>query len=339
VVNVYVYNNVISMSAESEPDVRPQFGNRLLSDSSAVFTHNAWDHVEWDDEQKQLAAEKVATNSTTKMDAEVAQGYDRDANKYWDAFYGIHNNRFFKDRAWLFTEFAELKGGKNASESESKSAKSSEDLSETMNNLTVEDFPGCSAKNRILEVGCGVGNTIFPIVEMNFNNDTFVYGCDFSEKAVSLVKEDSKYDPTKIHAFQWDVTEDSTEIPFPKYSLDIVILIFALSAIHPDKMKDAISRICSYLKPGGLLLFRDYGRHDLAQLRFKPGKCVTDHFYVRGDGTSAYFFTEEECHQLFSSIGLAKEQLVVDRRLQVNRGKQLKMFRVWIQCKYRKPTA
>ena len=37
------------------------------------------------------------------------------------------------------------------------------------------------------------------------------------------------------------------------------------------------------------------------------------------------------------SAGLGKEQLLTDQRLQVNRGKQLKMYRVWIQGKFYKP--
>lgn len=288
---------------------RSQFGNRTLSKRDNVFQHNAWDNVTWDEEQREQARKKVNENSCVYASEEETRRYEQEAQGYWDAFYGIHQNKFFKDRHWLFTEFPEL------------GASDSDKTNET----------------KILEIGCGVGNTVFPILLRNKNPNLFVYCCDFSARAIKILRENSEYDTSRCEAFVLDATEENWSPPFPPESLDIVILIFVLSSMNPDKMQHVVNQMYRYLKPGGLVLFRDYGRYDMAQLRFKKGRCLSDNFYVRGDGTRVYFFEQEEVRDVFAKAGFVEKQNLLDRRLQVNRSKQLTMYRVWIQGKYLKP--
>ncbi|KAJ3645464.1 hypothetical protein Zmor_023116 [Zophobas morio] len=284
---------------------KPKYGTRFLLDKSKIFDFNAWDDVEWDEEHETQARKKVEENSEVKLERDVIEKFENEADKYWDAFYDIHTNRFFKDRHWLFTEFPELSVG----ETEAK---------------------------RIFEVGCGVGNTICPILQNSKSPNLYVYGGDFSPKAIDILKEAPEFDPNRCSVFVLDATQETWEVPLEENSIDIIVLIFVLSAINPLKFNNVIQSMYKYLKPGGLVLFRDYGRYDMAQLRFKPGRSLGENFYVRGDGTRVYFFTQDEVKQLFERHGFNEEENRADRRLQVNRGRLLKMYRVWIQAKYRK---
>lgn len=294
----------------AEDTKREAFGNRKLTDSENVYKFNAWDNVEWDEELIEQAVAKIKVNSSVLVPQEKAENFEKNAGEFWNKFYGIHDNKFFKDRNWLFTEFPEL--------------------------LLKDDVPESSFK--ILEVGCGVGNTVFPIVRSNKNPNLYVYGCDFSSTAIDVLKQSPDYDEAKCKAFVCDITDlHKNEFPINKGELDLIVMIFVFSAIKPEKMLDTMKNMVKLLKPGGKILFRDYGLYDLAQLRFKPGQCIENNFYVRGDGTFVKFFSQDDMDKLFTDCGLVKEQNVADKRLQINRGKQLKMYRVWIQCKYMKP--
>jgi len=357
-----------------EDGKRPQFGGRVLGDGDDVFKHNAWDNVDWDEEQESAARKAVEEAAAVRVSTEAAEQYEDEADKYWDTFYGIHQNRFFKERNWLFTEFPDLapnykapvrvfknkESNKNANEEkvdtnekepenenkETSVVEESIQLESEANSFNKdavlklregESWFGENSTFRVLEIGCGTGSTVYPILEVNTDSGLMVYSCDLSLTAVNLVKEHKDYSQQRCNSFVCDVTKDWSEAPFQPGSLDIVTAIFVLSAIHPDKMEAVATNIFKYLKPGGQIFFRDYGRYDMAQLRFKKGKCIQENFYVRGDGTRCYFFTPKEIEEIFTKVGFVQTQNLVDRRLQVNRGKKLKMYRVWIQAKFMKP--
>ncbi|XP_053352253.1 mRNA N(3)-methylcytidine methyltransferase METTL8 isoform X3 [Clarias gariepinus] len=317
------------------------------------------------------AIQKAEENSREQIPVEEQLRYDRDANKYWDRFYKMHQSKFFKNRQWLFSEFPELlpqgcytnrtTEGLEASvpaypelgETPHSGMESQQEDSHILNHDVLKEnthqlsalhsqeaaaFPGQHASFRILEVGCGAGNSVFPIINAIRGSDVFLYCFDFSSKAIQLVQEHPDYDPAVCHAFVHDICDEVSMFPFPHESLDVIVVIFVLSSIHPERIQSVLNRLSGYLKHGGIILFRDYGRYDLAQLRFKKGQCLFENFYTRQDGTCVYFFTKDEVHQLFTNAGLEEVQNLEDRRLQVNRGKKVVMHRVWMQSKYRKPS-
>ena len=109
---------------------------------------------------------------------------------------------------------------------------------------------------------------------------------------LSPSQSNPQYDETRCHAFQCDLTCDKLTDVIPEGSVHLTTLLFVLSAISPDKMAAVVSNIHSVLRPGGQVLLRDYGLFDHAMLRFGRGHKIQEQFYVRQDGTRAYYFTQ-----------------------------------------------
>lgn len=154
----------------------------------------------------------------------------KEASKNWDLFYKRNTTNFFKDRHWPLTEFPEL-----------------------------------MAPGTMLELGCGVGNCLFPILESNPN--LMIKCTDFSPRAIEFVKAHAAFDCGRIHAFVSDLTKDSLRTFIEP--VDIITAIFCLSAIPPFKIRDVLLNVKSVLKPcmlnfsqstAGFALFLDLNR-------------------------------------------------------------------------------
>lgn len=202
----------------------------------------------------------------------------------------------------------------------------------------------------VLEIGAGAGNTAFPVLAKNKNPKLRLHACDFSKKAVEVMRNHESYDPQVMQADVWDVAGDELPPGLEEGSVDVAVMVFIFSALSPLQWEKAVENVYRVLKSGGEVCFRDYGRGDLAQVRFRKGRYLEENFYIRGDGTRVYFFDKNELAEIWAGkrdqtvddqaqgvqSGFEIEQLGVDRRLLVNRAKKLKMYRCWLQGRFRK---
>jgi len=285
---------------------RAPFGSRYLTNPADVFSFNAWDHVvpppEWEDEAKTT----LAKQRESKVSREMKWAYNSKPAIYWDRFYNLNKGSFFKDRNWLRLEFPEL----------------------------LECAKANAGPKLVVEIGCGAGNTVFPLLKNNENPDLVVHACDYSKSAIEVVKSHEYYPSPphgkgKLFASVWDVTSstrsqeihpdvpgapsaeataadeqdvDRATLPegIEENSVDVATLIFVMSALHPKEWQRAVANCYKMLKPNGLLFIRDYGRFDLAQLRVKQGRMLEENFYIRGDGTRVYFFEAAELSEMLT---------------------------------------
>jgi SAM-dependent methyltransferase len=106
-----------------------------------------------------------------------------------------------------------------------------------------------------------------------------------------------------------------------------------------QKQEMVIRKLFRALKPGGHLLVRDYGRYDEAQLRFGKGSKIEENFYVRQDGTCAYYFDKRELSDVVvatadASCQFEEMESIYIMRQYANRQQKKARYRVWLQAKY-----
>ncbi|XP_062001916.1 uncharacterized protein LOC133719760 isoform X1 [Rosa rugosa] len=261
----------------------------------------------------------------------------------WNDFHHRHSSgKFFKERRYLLQEFPEL--------------------------------VSCEENSRVLEVGCGNGSTVLPI--LRGNEKVTVYACDCSTEALEKAKETIYASNIvsiehRFHTFCCDFStsgfptwltynpcqanfeqtsdgrgnsetclDDSSSLKESRCCIggvDFVTLIFTLSALSLQRMPKSIKECFSVMRPGGMLLFRDYGLYDMSMLRFEMDKRVGFREYMRSDGTRSYFFSLDTVRDLFMGAGFIELELEYCCVKSLNRRNGKSMRRVWVHGKFQKP--
>ena len=288
------------------PDRDQSLANTQV-DAQEIDDSKTWQDVEWDVVRESVARQCEADTSVRMTPAE-SQRYEAEARSSWNRFYQKHENKFFQTRHYFLREFPFLE-------------------------------PSEGAPRRLLEVGCGTGSTAFPLMELDPWRSDYWYLTDLSDSAIATLKLNPLYDEaTRCTAVAHDITQSDLPAQIPR-DIDIALLIFVLSAISPSQMQLVVDRIYDRLKPGGQLIFRDYGLYDMVQMRFigKGKPKLDDNFYLRSDGTRAFFFSLEKCQDLFSRSGFQTLHLSYDVRQLKNRKRKILFHRVWIKAILQKP--
>ena len=305
--------NTVS-SSQKEPKkakVSPTKAPNTSSDGADIL----WESFDWDpQEEAEVVQSLEKSQDRCKIDASLASKVQKDHDA-WDSFYSSHQTNFFKDRHYLGTAFP-------------------------------EEFGSVTKPQVLVEVGCGVGNALLPILEEDNDRQEDemlwkVYGLDLSSVAIELLKQDKRFIQAsqrgRAFAFARDIVQGA-----PQECLqvgDVASLLFCLSAIDPELQLQAVRNVASIVKPGGTIVFRDYGRLDESQVKLgsQRQKMMKENFYVKHDATKCYFFTTNDLERLFrDKAGLEVLELEYIRRIYRNRSTGATRKRVWVHGRFRK---
>jgi len=243
------------------------YAGSILEDPDLLWTDDVWN------EEREVEARTKLAEQGNSVSAFWRTQYETKAGSYWHKFYKRNTDKFYKDRHYLHIVFPELLQG-------------------------VDDTSLSPTPVHLLEVGCGVGNAVLPLIELNPN--LHVIAMDFAKSAIEILNNhqyvwsciandghntETITTPTAAAATTATSATISTPLtdtapsrdpkrrvrtsvrcivndplPTSAESMDLTLCMFVLSAISPAEQIVALKKIASVLKPGGKLLIRDYGR-------------------------------------------------------------------------------
>eukprot|EP01041_Mallomonas_annulata_P002328 gene2328-4528_t len=199
-----------------------QYNGNILDSPDLV-----WSEDMWNDDRYQEALQRLESQGKSSVVSQFWRTkYENEAGRFWHDFYKRNADNFYKDRHYLHVVFPEL----DPAHTWIYNIKSSNEETSLRNSLN------------LLEVGCGVGNAIIPLLDLHPR--LRVYAIDFAKSAVDILRThimastpcvtpDGKFDNGfRLQVDQCDVARES--LPVTPGSVHLVLCMFVLSAISPN---------------------------------------------------------------------------------------------------------
>jgi SAM-dependent methyltransferase len=308
--------------------------------------------------------------------------YEQNQNKFFKDRHYLHK-AFPVEFAWLYPDY---ESAYDEDDIECSNVADSSAIDYSCTSQQSLEYWSKQDTVHVVEIGCGVGNAILPLLEQHtritqqnreqgHTNNTelpqlHIHCLDFAPNAIQILKEDERFGAAAVDgratANVYDLSSmnpstvlisrsnECSDLTVGRKqtlanSADIAMLLFCLSAIGPHPslaLSRAAQHVIDMLKPGGVLIVRDYGRLDEAQLKLSKGnKELGGNFYQKGDGTGCYYFELDDLKSLFcndNTIGGCNEKLNLleldyIQRVYRNRGDGTTRRRVWVQGRFQKP--
>jgi arsenite methyltransferase len=161
---------------------------------------------------------------------------------------------------------------------------------------TLLDMCQLEATSRVLDVGCGGGNTACLIAEQYGSP---VQGVDISEVMIAKAKERARRQGLE-DTVEFRVA-DAFELPFEDNSFDAVIVESVLTPLPGDKRK-ALGEMVRVVRPGGRVGANESTVHPSAPDEWLA--LLDEHPAIHG------YFTPQKLRSLFEESGLQEMQMI-----------------------------
>lgn len=283
------------------------------------------------------------TPTTTSTRASLATA---DSGNAWERFYKTHAGKgdgkktisVYKDRHYLRKEFTELMPRAVLEDPGAWPLAIDPEATRPPDENSID-------YKLVLELGCGVGNSAFPLLRANL--DLRLICVDCSPTAISALTQNPEFDGRRCRAFVADVAGSNpcgngalsvaqigSENGIADESIDAVTCVFFFSALDENAFARVAIECARVLKKRGVLLFRDYAKADVKNNgSFSPGQELDPSVFVRPDGTLAVFVDEAFVASTFANVALVGTTEIVTHTV-TNRKLNVSLDRYFVQGRF-----